>query len=89
MTEGWFGDDYLISFNEAEIASASDRYSISRFIPGYQVIGLRGWDDLIVKDSAGLAYTVPSVPMDPEFLSRYVLPEAQSSLVPDERLSGR
>jgi hypothetical protein len=50
MIEGWFGDDYLISFNEAEIASASDRYSISRFIPGYQVIGLRGWDDLIVKD---------------------------------------
>jgi hypothetical protein len=49
MTEGWFGDEYLVSFNEAEIASASDRYSISRFIPGYQLIGLRGWDDLIVK----------------------------------------
>jgi len=89
MTEGWFGDDYLISFNEAEIASASDRYSISRFIPGYQVIGLRGWDDLIVKDSAGLAYTVPSVPMDSGFLSRCVLPEAESSLVPDERFFGK
>ena len=33
MTEGWFGDDYLISFDEAEVASASDRYSISGFIP--------------------------------------------------------
>jgi hypothetical protein len=32
-TEGWFGADYVIPFNEAEIASASDRYSISRFIP--------------------------------------------------------
>jgi hypothetical protein len=64
MIEGWFGDDYLISFNEAEVGSASDRYSISRFIPGYQVIGLRGWDDLIVRDSVGLAYTVPCVPMD-------------------------
>ena len=61
MTEGWFGDDYLISLNEAEVASASDRYSISRFIPGHQVIGLRGWDDLIVRDSVGLVYTVPSV----------------------------
>lgn len=30
MTEGWFGDDYLILFDEAEVASASDRYSISR-----------------------------------------------------------
>jgi hypothetical protein len=33
MIEGWFGDDYLISFNEAEVGSASDRYSISRFYP--------------------------------------------------------
>src|SRR5882724_1165831 len=57
MTEGWFGDDYLISLNEAEVASASDRYSISRFIPGHQVIGLRGWDDLIVRDSVGLAHS--------------------------------
>jgi hypothetical protein len=32
-TEGWFGDDSVISFNEAELAPASDRYSISRFIP--------------------------------------------------------
>ena len=89
MIEGWFGDDYLISFNEAEVGSASDRYSISRFIPGYQVIGLRGWDDLIVRDCVGLAYTVPCVPMDSESLLRYVLPEAESSLVPDERFLGK
>ena len=89
MTEGWFGGDYLISFNEAEIASASDRYSISRFIPGYQIIGLRGWDDLIIRDSNGLVYTVPSVPMESAFLSRYVLPEAESSLVPDQRFLGK
>jgi hypothetical protein len=89
MTEGWFGDDYLISLNQAEVASASDRYSISRFIPGHQVIGLRGWDDLIVRDSVGLVYTVPSVPMDSGFLSPYVLPEAESSMVPDERFVGK
>ena len=89
MTEGWFGDDYLISLNEAEVASASDRYSISRFIPGHQVIGLRGWDDLIVRDSVGLVYTVPSVAMDSGFLSRYVFPEAESSMVPEERFLGR
>jgi hypothetical protein len=89
MTEGWFGDEYLISFSEAEVASASDRYSISRFIPGHQVIGLRGWDDLMVRDSVGLVYTLPSVPMDSGFLSRYVLPDAESSMVPDERFLGK
>jgi hypothetical protein len=89
MTEGWFGDDYLIAFNEAEIASASDRYSISRFVTGPQVTGLRGWDDLIVRDSVGLVYTVPSVAMDSGFLSRYVFPEAESSLIPDQRFVGK
>jgi len=79
----------LISFNEAGVASASDRYLISRFNPGHQVIGLRGWDVLIVRDSVGLVYTVPSVPMDSGFLSRYVLPEAESSMVPDERFLGK
>ncbi len=88
MTEGWFGDDYLISFSQEEVASASDRYSISRFIPGYQVIVFRGWDDLIVRDSVGLVYTVPSVPMDSVLLSQYVLPAAESSLVPDDAISG-
>jgi hypothetical protein len=53
------------------------------------VIGLHGWDDLIVKDPAGLAYTVPSVPMDSGFLARDDLPEAESSLVPDERFFGK
>jgi hypothetical protein len=89
MTEGWCGDDYLISFSEVEVASASERYSIMRFIPGYQVIGLRGWDDFIVRDSAGLVYTVPSVPLDSGFLSPYVLPKEESSLVPDERFLGK
>ncbi len=89
MTEGWFGDEYLISFNAAEIASASDRYSISRFIPGYQLIGLRGWDDLIVKDSVGLVYTVPSVPMDSGFLSRYFFPRQSRVWFQMSDFSGR
>jgi hypothetical protein len=71
MTEGWYGDDHLILFDEAELASASDRYAISELLPGYRVIGLRGWDDFILQDSTGRTYNVPTVPAIAEYLSPY------------------
>ena len=41
MIEGWYGGEYLILFDQAEAASASDRYAVSQLLPGYKVIGLR------------------------------------------------
>jgi hypothetical protein len=89
MIEGWYGDDHLILFNEAEVASASDRYSISQFLPGYRVIGLRGWDDFILQDSMGRTYCVETVPAIAEHLSPYILPPAGSTLSPDNRFQGK
>jgi hypothetical protein len=89
MTEGWYGDDHLILFNEAEVSSASDRYAISQFLPGYRVIGLRGWDDFILQDSRGSTYSVTTVPAVAEYLSPYTLPPAGSSLSPDDRFQAR
>jgi len=89
MDEGWLGDDYLILFDEAEVAAASDRYAISQLLPGYQVLGLRGWDDFILRDSAGQTYSVPTVPTDPKYLSPFSLPEVGASLSPDPRFHGR
>ena len=86
MNEGWNGDEYLILFEEGEIVSASDRYAISEFLPGFQVIGLRGWDDLIVRDSAGRIYCVPTVPAVPKCLSPlHSFPKSATDLKPDER----
>jgi hypothetical protein len=89
MTEGWYGDDHLILFDEAEVASASDRYAISEFLPGYRVIGLRGWDDFILQDATGRTYSVPTVPAIAEYLSPYTLPQAGSTLAPDDRFEGK
>src|SRR5579862_3197878 len=89
MTEGWHGDDHLILFDEAEVASVSDRYTISNCLPGYQVIGLRGWDDFILRDATGSTYTAPTVPAISEYLSPYTPPVAGSGLTPDHRFSGK
>jgi hypothetical protein len=89
VNEGWLGDDYLILFDEAEVETASDRYEISQLLPGYQVLGLRGWDNFILRDSAGQTWSVPTVPTDPKYLSPFPLPDAGLSLRPDPRFSGR
>ena len=89
MTEGWCGDDHLILFDEAEVVAASERYAISQFLPGYQVIGLRSWADFILRDSSGSTYTAPTVPAGAEHLSPYALPTRGSTISPDDRVRGK
>jgi hypothetical protein len=88
MDEGWNGTDYLILFDEAEIAAASDRYGISRQFPGYEVLGLRSWDDFILRDPTGCIHLVPTIPAVPKYLSPFVVPSARV-LRPDEQYRGR
>jgi hypothetical protein len=89
MIEGWHGDDYLILFADDEVPPASVRYSITQDLPGYQVVGLRGWDDLIVRDSTGRIFSVPAVPLDAEFLAPFELPPTSATLKDDQRFRGK
>jgi hypothetical protein len=88
MQEGWLGDDYLILFAESEVKTASIRYSISEFLPGYVVVGLRSWDDLIVKDSAGKSFSVPAVPMSSDYLAAFFFPPIRN-MQADDRFRGK
>ena len=89
MKEGWYNDDHLILFNEAEVLSASDRYGISNVLPGFQIIGLRGWDDFLVRDDKGSVFTVPTLPLDAKYLAPFSLPSAEISLQEDSRFAGK
>jgi hypothetical protein len=73
MVEGWFGSDYLILFADNEVAAAMARYRLVEALPGYVIVGLRGWDDFIMKDVSGKTYTVPTVPLDPQYLKEFEL----------------
>ena len=88
VNEGWYGDDYFILFSEAEAISASERYRIAAVLQGYSVVGLRGWDDLIVRDANGRTYTIPAMPLDSRHLAPCAIPDA-TSLQPDARFAGR
>ena len=89
MNEGWFGDDYLILFGESEVAIESERYDLSRLLPGYQVLGLRTWDDFILRDSQGKTFSIPTVPLDLRYLAPYVITARTEDLIPDARFRGK
>jgi hypothetical protein len=89
MNEGWYNNEYLVLFDESEVASATERYGISKCLPGYQVLGLRGWDDFILRDPSGHTYLTPTVPALPKNLSQFHLPEGSPALAYDERFCGK
>jgi len=88
MNEGWLNDDYLILFSEAESASASSKYKLSQYLPGYVLVGLRGWDDFIVINSTGAMCSLPTVPLDPTMAAPFSLPE-NLALESDGRFTGK
>ena len=87
MKEGWLDDDYLILFSEGEVDAVSSKYGISQSLPNHRIVGIRGWDDFIVRDSRGVLYTVPTVPLSNDHMEPFRLPE-NVSLKTDNRYSG-
>lgn len=88
MREGWVGDDYLVLFEADEIDAARARYSFGELLPGYRLVGLRGWDDFIVEDDAGNLFIVPTVPAIRANLLRFQMPDADEVWTADERFKG-
>ena len=90
MHEGWLGDDYLILFeDEHEAETAAGRYALASALPGFGLIGLRGWDDFLVVDENGGVFSVPTVPLDKKDLAPFEMPVGAISLQPDDRFTGK
>ena len=89
MLEGWQGDDYLILFDETESTDFSARYEIDKYLTGYLIVGLTGWDDFIVKEPGGRLVTVPTVPIVVENLAPFEILIDPLRIQPDDRLRGK
>ena len=87
MQEGWYGEDYLVLFDASEAPDASLRYDVSRFLPGYEVLGLRLGRPDVRDENACL--TVPSVPLVPSYLEPFQLPQSHTHFQHDARFTGR
>lgn len=86
MVEGWAGEDHFVVFDSDESQERTRVYKLDEYLPGYHIVGLKGWDEFVVLNSKGEAFTVPTVPLHEQYLSPCVLP---SGLAPDERFANR
>jgi hypothetical protein len=85
----WHGEDYLVLFDESEAAAVSERYEVLRLLPGFKVLGLRRWDDFIVRNAAGQTYSIPTLPLNTLYLSSFAVPDGKTALQPDGRFAGK
>jgi hypothetical protein len=89
MNEGWDNnEEYLVIFSKKESNDKTQQYKLALYLPGYSIVGLKGWDDFIVVNQAGNLFTVPTVPLTSEYLEEFSLP-SQYSLAADERFQGK
>src|ERR1017187_4734996 len=88
MTEGWCNEDYLVLFSEEESHAKTQQYKLPVYLPGYQMVGLKGWDDCIVVAPTGQYFSVPAVPLAEQYLQPFSFP-SPLRLAADERLLGK
>lgn len=89
MIEGWHGEDYLILYTESEFSAAEARYGFAALLPGFRLVGLRGWDDFIVVDEKQRTFCVPTLPLDTNYLAPYAIPSDKGTIRADTRFSGK
>ena len=69
--------------------AATARYSFPELLPGYRLLGLRGWENFIVDDNAGHLSTVPIVPVSATHLAPFQLPGVDRVWTLDEQFRGK
>ena len=89
MKEGWHDDNYLQLFDPTEISSVTDSYCLDKFLPGFSVVGLLSWDDLIVRDAKDRLFSVPAVPLGLEHLKQLTFQLPTVPLISDLRFIGK
>ncbi len=90
MLQGWHNDDYLILFADlAEAETMTGRYQLPASLLSYTILGLKNWDDFIVRDAKGDHFTLPSVPLDVAYIRPLNFKFDLSKILPDPRLADK
>jgi hypothetical protein len=69
MREGWNNREYMVLFDEPETTSVTKSYGVDLILSGFSIVGIRGWDEFIVRDSCGRLFAIPTVPLDAKYLA--------------------
>ena len=90
MKEGWHNDDYLILFEGGEIEQKEQEYRLDHLLPDHRLLGLIGWDDFLVMESASQKlYRIPIIPISSQHRKEWPHSVDSTALKPDERFQGK
>lgn len=88
MREGWCNEDYwALCEDQKETEHLTTLYSVAEYLPGYFIVGLKGWDDFVLADRESQYFLVPTVPMERASLTPFHFPARTLRLEPDERFT--
>lgn len=90
MREGWCNDDYWsLCEDQDEAKHLTVKYGLAEYLPGYFIIGLKGWDNFILADLEGHHFLAPTVPLERATLAPFRFPAESLRLVSDDRFTGK
>ena len=88
MREGWCDDNYWsLCEDQKEAEQLTAIYGLGEYLPGYFIIGLKGWDDFILADHEGQHFLVPTVPLEPASLALFRFAAESLRLQSDDRFT--
>lgn len=88
MREGWYNDEYwTLCENQNEAEHLTAIYGVTDYLPGYYIVGLRGWDDFILADREGQHFLVPTVPLEQASRTPFCFPTEPLRLASDDRFT--
>ena len=90
MREGWCNDDYWsLCEDQKEAERLTAIYGLADYLPGYFIVGLKGWDDFILCDRDGQYFLVPIVPLERGSLAPFSFPAVSLRLASDDKFTGK
>jgi len=88
MREGWYKEDYwALCEDQKEAEQLTALYEVARYLPGYFIVGLKGWDDFILTDRESHYFTVPTVPIDKANVEPFNFPVELLRLESDDKFT--
>ena len=86
MREGWCNNDYwALCEDQKEAEHLTAIYGLAEYLPGYFIVGLKGWDDFILIDRESQYFSVPTVPLERASLAPFRFPAEPLRLESDDR----
>lgn len=87
--EGWLAKNYYILFSEEERDLYAKQHRLGGYLPEYSFFGLFNWDYFIINIPNTSYAIVPTLPLLPEYITKFAYKNRSILLTQDPSLKGK